>query len=104
MVNPLRGWGHGRDVTRRLHLRLLTVGLYRATAPTAMQQLLRTRCSKPNKFAPPDPHVRSPEVRNEQPHMHVTGAGFEVMVNILARRSANLKGWRYVEARAGAMP
>ena len=36
--------------------------------------------------------------------MHVTGADFEVMVNILARRSANLKGWRYVEARAGAMP
>ena len=29
MVNPLRGWGHGRDVTRRLHLRLLTVGPYR---------------------------------------------------------------------------
>ena len=26
---PLRGWGHGRDVTRRLHLRLLTVGPYR---------------------------------------------------------------------------
>ena len=63
MVNPLRGWGHGRDVIRRLHLRLLTVGPYRATAPTAMQQLLRTRCIKPNKLAPPDPHVRSPDIR-----------------------------------------
>ena len=90
MVNPLRGWGHGRDVTRRLHLRLLTVGLYQGHRADGDAAIITYPLQQTQQIRPSGPHVRSPEVRNEQPHMHVTGAGFEVMVNILARRSANL--------------
>ena len=64
-VNPLRGWVMGCHVTRRLHLRLLTVGPCRG-------HNRKVRCS--NYYAPVaanptnsrlrTPHVRSPEVND----------------------------------------